>query len=98
MPVLPEKEIETLLSTMDGWSIKKGELTKTFTLETFPFAIEFVRRIGELAEQAEHHPDIDIRFNKVKIYLSTHDEKGITSKDFLLARQIDTLLTEMTSV
>ena len=95
MSVLSEAELTKRLSAMTDWSVKRGEITRTYQLASFPFAIEFVSRIGDLAEAAGHHPDIDIRYDKVKISLSTHDEKGITEKDFALAGQIDRLLESM---
>lgn len=95
MPVLDETEIDSRLAQMNDWVVKRGEITRTYKLASFPFAIEFVRRIGDLAEAAGHHPDIDIRYDKVKISLSTHDENGITDKDFALAAQIDALLQGM---
>ncbi|MBD0323387.1 MAG: 4a-hydroxytetrahydrobiopterin dehydratase, partial [Aldersonia sp.] len=57
-------------------------------------AIEFVRRVGEAAEDANHHPDIDIRWRKVTLVLSTHSEGGLTQKDVSLAQQIDDLTSE----
>ncbi|MBP8253020.1 MAG: 4a-hydroxytetrahydrobiopterin dehydratase [Herpetosiphon sp.] len=92
MPVLSESELNERLEAMPDWNVVKGEITRTYKLASFPFAIEFVRQIGDLAEAAGHHPDIDIRYDNVKIALSTHDEKGITEKDFNLAKQIDALL------
>lgn len=92
MPVLSESELNERLEAMPNWNVVKGEITRTYKLASFPFAIEFVRQIGDLAEAAGHHPDIDIRYDNVKIALSTHDEKGITEKDFNLAKQIDALL------
>ena len=92
MPVLSESELNERLEVMPDWNVVKGEITRTYKLASFPFAIEFVRQIGDLAEAAGHHPDIDIRYDNVKIALSTHDEKGITEKDFNLAKQIDALL------
>lgn len=95
MAVLSESELNERLAAMDDWAVKRGQITRTYKLVSFPFAIEFVQRIAALAEAAEHHPDIDIRYDKVKISLSTHDEKGITEKDFALATHIDALLRSM---
>ena len=92
MPVLTEADITKRLKALEGWKVSGGELTKTFKLASFPFAIEFVQQIGTIAEEVQHHPDMDIRFDKVKIALSTHDENGITEKDFDLAAQIEALL------
>ena len=64
-------------------------IVKTYELPSFPEAITFVTRIADLAEQANHHPDLDIRYRKVRVALSTHDQGGITDKDFALAAQIE---------
>jgi 4a-hydroxytetrahydrobiopterin dehydratase len=69
--------------------MENGELTRTFTFADFRAALGFVNRVGELAEAAGHHPDIDIRYNKVRLGLVTHDSGGITAKDFDLAGKID---------
>ncbi len=91
MPVLSQAEIQKRLMDLPGWFEINGEIVKTYQLNSFPFAIEFVHQIADYAEAAGHHPDIDIRYNKVKLALSTHDEKGITEKDFALAQQIEDL-------
>ncbi len=62
---------------------------RTYELATFPAAIAFVGRVAELAEAADHHPDLDIRYRKVRVALTTHDSGGLTAKDMELAGQID---------
>ena len=64
-------------------------LTRTYQFRNFTQAIDFVNRVASLAESANHHPDIDIRYSKVTLTLSTHDAGGITSNDVGLAREID---------
>ena len=76
---------------MSGWQIESGELTKTFNFKDFLSAIDFVNQIAKIAEDAGHHPDIDIRYNKVRIALMTHDAGGLTEKDFELAGGIEKL-------
>jgi 4a-hydroxytetrahydrobiopterin dehydratase len=85
MPALPSEEIAFRLGALHGWQIEAGELTRTFTFADFLSALAFVNRIGEQAEQAGHHPDIDIRYNRVRLSLVTHDAGGLTVKDFELA-------------
>ena len=68
-----------------------SELTRTFEHKDFVAALSFVNRVGGLAEKAGHHPDIDIRYNKVRLGLVTHDAGGLTSKDFDLAAAVDNL-------
>lgn len=89
-PLTPE-EIKQHLGERTGWQVQDGQLTRTFQLDTFALALNFVNRVGELAARAGHHPDIDIRYNKVRLSLSTHDAGGITAKDFDLAAQADLL-------
>ena len=66
-----------------------GAIERTYALPTFRASLAFVAYVGELAEAKNHHPDIDIRYNKVTLALSTHDAGGITAKDFELARLVD---------
>jgi len=82
-------EAEARLRNLPDWKIEAGELVKTFTFRDFMASLQFVNAVGELAEQAGHHPDIDIRYNKVRLSLTTHDAGGLTEKDFNLASQAD---------
>jgi 4a-hydroxytetrahydrobiopterin dehydratase len=77
------------LSTLPEWSRSGEMISRTFAFKDFPAAMKFVNAVAELAEQAQHHPDVDIRWNKVTLALTTHDAGGLTEKDFELARQID---------
>jgi 4a-hydroxytetrahydrobiopterin dehydratase len=86
---LPEDSVVQRLEALDGWSRENDMIVKTYELPSFPEAITFVTRIADLAEQANHHPDLDIRYRKVRVALSTHDQGGITDKDFALAAQIE---------
>jgi 4a-hydroxytetrahydrobiopterin dehydratase len=85
MPPLSETEISTRLKSLPDWKIESGELTRTFTFKDFVGSLAFVNKVGELAEKAGHHPDIDIRYNRVRLGLVTHDAGGITANDFDLA-------------
>ena len=82
---LTDAEISTRLKSLPDWKVESGELTRPFTFKDFVGSLAFVNDIGELAEKAGHHPDIDIRYNKVRLALVTHDAGGITAKDFDLA-------------
>lgn len=75
------------LAQLPGWKIESGELVKTFEFKDFRASLNFVNQVGELAEKAGHHPDIDIRYSRVRLSLITHDAGGLTEKDFDLARQ-----------
>lgn len=89
MAALTEQQAATLLASLPDWKIEAGELVRTFSFKDFVASLAFVNRIGELAEGAGHHPDIDIRYNKVRLALVTHDAGGLTSKDFDLAAAAD---------
>ncbi len=93
MPPLPEDRIAELLATLPGWERSGDEIVKTFELPSFPEAIAFVTRIADRAEAADHHPDLDIRYRKVRVALSTHDAGGLTDKDFDLAAEIEATVT-----
>jgi 4a-hydroxytetrahydrobiopterin dehydratase len=72
-----------------GWERTGAEIRRTYRFGDFREALAFVNRVGELAERAGHHPDIDIRYNTVTLALTTHDAGGLSAKDFDLARAID---------
>lgn len=91
MPILSAQEITARLERLPGFSIEVGELVKTFHFKDFRAALAFVNQVGELAENAGHHPDIDIRYNRVRLALVTHDAGGLTEKDFDLAEQANRL-------
>lgn len=92
MGKLSDDQITQLLDDMSGWTRDGNEIRKTFILASFPAAIAFVTQIGFLAEAAAHHPDIDIRYNRVTLALTTHDAGGLSTKDFDLAVQADEIL------
>jgi len=79
-------------SGLTGWTRRPDEIVKEYRFRTFPAAVEFVRRVADLAEAANHHPDILIRYNRVTLTLSTHDAGGLTGKDRALAVRIDRLV------
>ena len=86
---LSETEINSRLRSLTTWQLVGGELVRTFSFEDFRAALAFVNQVGELAEAAGHHPDIDIRYNRVRLALVTHDAGGLTKNDFDLAEKID---------
>jgi len=92
MAALSQSDIESRLQSIPGWHIDGGELTRTVERKDFVAALAFVNKVGDLAEKAGHHPDIDIRYNKVRLGLVTHDEGGLTSKDFDLAAAVDRVI------
>jgi len=92
MPPLSPQQAAARLSGLPDWQIESGELVRTFKFEDFVAAMGFVNRVADLAEAAAHHPDIDIRYNRVRLALVTHDAGGITGKDFDLAAAADQAL------
>jgi 4a-hydroxytetrahydrobiopterin dehydratase len=91
MPPFSPQEAQSRLAGLSGWKIEAGELVKTFQFKDFVASLHFVNRVGELAERAGHHPDFEIRYNRVRLALSTHDAGGLTQKDFDLAAQAQKL-------
>lgn len=86
---LTEAEIAKALARLDGWERDGQALRKLYTFKTFAEGIRFVDRVAVLADAADHHPDIDIRYTTVVTTLSTHSAGGLTAKDVALAEQID---------
>jgi 4a-hydroxytetrahydrobiopterin dehydratase len=79
------------LSALPEWKRNGQIISRTYVFADFVAAMKFVNTVADLAEQAQHHPDIDVRWNKVTLALSTHDAGGLTQKDFALAKQCDAL-------
>ncbi len=91
--LLSREEASRRISSLTGWHISEGgkELEKSYEFPDFKSALAFVNRVGELAEAENHHPDIELKWGKVDIELSTHSAGGITDKDISLASKIDAL-------
>lgn len=86
-------EIRAACGGLRGWDAnveaEAPSISREYRFPTFPAAVRFVDFVAELAEAADHHPDIDIRYNRVRLTLSTHSAGGVTENDFALARAID---------
>jgi 4a-hydroxytetrahydrobiopterin dehydratase len=92
MPVLPEEEVDRALAAdLSAWSRSGDAITRTVKAPSFMDGITLVRRVAEVAESMDHHPDIDIRYTSLTFTLSTHSEGGVTTKDLDLAGRIDDL-------
>jgi 4a-hydroxytetrahydrobiopterin dehydratase len=88
---LTDQEITTALGELDGWQRNDDQLVRTFSFVRFADGIAAVQRVAAAADEMDHHPDIDIRYTKVRFALSSHDAGGITARDVRLARLIDEL-------
>jgi len=86
---LSEAEVEDALRALPAWSRAGDAIVRTIRFPDFMAGIGFVDRVAKLAEAADHHPDIDIRYRTIRLELTTHDENGLTERDFALARRID---------
>jgi 4a-hydroxytetrahydrobiopterin dehydratase len=89
---LSDDEVIRGLQDLPGWERNGDEIVRTVRFPEFMDGIRFIGRVADLAEAADHHPDIDIRYRNVRFALSTHDEGGLTEKDLRLARQINDAL------
>ena len=87
-------ELKTYLKKVPEWESDKKKIERTFEFDDFTGAIDFVNAVAEISEEQEHHPDIDIRYNHVKVSIYTHNKGGLTELDFQLAERIDTLTEE----
>jgi 4a-hydroxytetrahydrobiopterin dehydratase len=92
MGKLTDKEIQEKLPSLDGWKYEAGALVRDYAFADFAAAFAFVVRLALLAEKANHHPDIDIRYNKLRVALVSHDSGGVTGRDISMATEISKLL------
>lgn len=89
---LDKAAIDKALKDVPAWRVNDhGQIEHTYTFSDFIRAMHFVEKIAGCAERAQHHPDIDIRYNKVRLAVNTHDAGGLTTKDFDLAKQADAI-------
>ena len=87
--------IKSALATVPSWTRKGNAVVRTYKFKDFVVAMKFVNVVAKLAEKAAHHPDIDIRWNKVSLLLTTHDAGGLTEKDFALAMKCDAAASKL---
>jgi 4a-hydroxytetrahydrobiopterin dehydratase len=88
METLSQEQIEAGLADLEDWAYEDGELRRTFRFHDFAGSVEFVERLAEVAEGMGHHPDVDIRYNKVIVHLVTHSAGGVTQADLDLAAEL----------
>ena len=90
--LLDSKQIKAARKDLPEWDLEKNALERTFEFDDFAGSVDFVNGVAELAEELDHHPDIDIRYAKVRIVLSTHSKGGLTEMDFEMAERIGNLV------
>lgn len=90
--LLEEEDLTAALKKCPEWELEKKAITRTVEFEEFMEAIDFVNDLAEIADEAQHHPDIRIRYTKVTLVLTTHDAGGVTEADIELAQRIDNLV------
>ena len=91
---LSSEEVIRLLEKVSGWSLTDGAIAREFHFTDFSSAIEFVNKVAALAEKEDHHPDITVSYDKVRLTLSTHKVGALSCKDFMLAAKIDRLMQD----
>ncbi len=92
MPLLDKDEVQERVSSLPDWTEQQGEIVRRLEFPDFVTAMGFVNSVAAKAEAAGHHPDIDIRYNRVRLALVSHDAGGLTQRDFDLAAAIEGLL------
>ncbi|HEX8736190.1 MAG TPA: 4a-hydroxytetrahydrobiopterin dehydratase [Pyrinomonadaceae bacterium] len=88
---LSAEEIEANLPGLADWTVANDKLSKKFEFKNFAESLDFVNRVGEIAERRDHHPDILFGWGYAEFFITTHDAGGITARDFDLAKEIDKL-------
>jgi 4a-hydroxytetrahydrobiopterin dehydratase len=94
MPAITAKQAGLQLKALPGWAKRAQTIRRTFKFEAFPESLDFVNRVARKAQKMNHHPDIDICYDQVTLTLTTHDEGGLTEKDFSLATQCDEIFSK----
>jgi len=89
--LIAKTDINTMMKRIPEWETDKQSIERTFEFDDFNQAIDFVNAVAEISDEEDHHPDIDVRWNRVRLVLSTHSEGGLTDLDFRLAEKLDTL-------
>lgn len=95
MTRLNKAEIEERMPEIPGWRVQDSSLRKVYEFKDFSGSVNFIKQIEPHANSANHHPDLCINYNRVEVTLSTHDEGGITDKDFKMAKKIDEIYSSL---
>lgn len=94
MEKLSDEQIEEALEDLAGWEYDGEVITKTYPLGSFREAIEFVNDIADVAEESNHHPDLEIYFDEVVVSFRTHSEDAVTTNDVEMAKEVESLVVE----
>jgi 4a-hydroxytetrahydrobiopterin dehydratase len=97
MPKLSEAQVSNELKSLPGWEYQDNSLRKLFRFKEFMEGIRFIGRVAEMAEAADHHPDMHINYTRVTFICSTHSDGGVTDKDARLAREIEQAFASQTA-
>ena len=89
---LTDAEVESNVKNLEGWNLIQGQLQRNFVFDTFGMALEFVNKVGRIAEEQNHHPDMFIQYNKINCSVMSHDVSAITTRDITLAKSINKLI------
>ena len=90
--LIEKSDLKEYLKRIPEWELEGKKIERVFEFDDFSESIDFVNGVAEISDESEHHPDIDIRWNKVKLILSTQNKGGLTDLDFELAEKIDNLV------
>jgi 4a-hydroxytetrahydrobiopterin dehydratase len=88
---LPGNDVLVLAESIPAWTLSEKKIERLFAFEDFKASIAFVNKVAAIAEEQNHHPDIAVFYNKVKVTLSTHKVDGLTRNDFIVAAKIDNI-------
>jgi len=91
MARLSDADISAGMAELSGWRRNGDSIVRDYRFPDFAGALEFVNRVAAVAERANHHPDIDIRYNNVRLVLTSHDSGGITERDLRMAKAISAI-------
>lgn len=92
MSKLTNEQIDEALKDLPGWEQRGNRIEKEYTFENYMDGIQFINRIAHAAEERNHHPDLEVRWCKVKVFLTSHDTGGVTERDAGMAQTVETLL------
>jgi 4a-hydroxytetrahydrobiopterin dehydratase len=95
MALLDADAVRAALTGLDGWNGGPDGISRTVRMPSFPAAIAVVDRVAEVAEELDHHPDIDIRWRTLTFWCVTHSANGVTTRDIKLAQRIDRIVAEV---